>query len=80
MRLSIEVTSDQHKRLKAAAALQGESIKDYVLKRTLPNENELTALQALEEFLEPRIEAAKNGIKSSKSIDDVFDAVLKERT
>ena len=36
MRLSIEVTPDQHQRLKAVAALRGQSIKDYVLNRVLP--------------------------------------------
>ena len=37
MRLSIEVTPEQHQRLKAVAALRGQSIKDYVLDRVLPN-------------------------------------------
>jgi len=34
-RISIDVTDDEHKRLKAMAALRGKSIKDYVLERTL---------------------------------------------
>ncbi|WP_162025647.1 MULTISPECIES: hypothetical protein [unclassified Lentimonas] len=34
-RISIDVTPGQHKRLKALAALSGQSIKDYVLGRTL---------------------------------------------
>ncbi|MCF6267931.1 MAG: DUF1778 domain-containing protein [Desulfuromusa sp.] len=80
MRLSIEITTDQHQRLKAAAALQGQSIKDYVLKRTLPNSEERIALQRLEEFLKPRIEAANNGQLSSKSVDDIFNEVLEETT
>ncbi|MCD6526959.1 MAG: DUF1778 domain-containing protein [Desulfuromonas sp.] len=78
MRLSIEVTPDQHQRLKAAAALQGQSIKDYVLKRTLPTSDEQIALHKLETFLRPRVEAANNGQLSSKSVDDIFDEVLKE--
>lgn len=80
MRLSIEITTNQHQRLKAAAALQGQSIKDYVLKRTLPNPEELIALRRLEEFLKPRIEAANNGQLSSKSVDDIFNEVLEEKT
>ena len=80
MRLSIEITTNQHQRLKAAAALQGQSIKDYVLKRTLPNSEERIALQKLEEFLKPRIEAANNGQLSSKSVDDIFNEVLEEKT
>lgn len=77
MRLSIEITSSQHKRLKAAAALKGESIKDYVLKRTLPNSDEQSALQELEQFLAPRIIAAKKGALSTRSVDDIFDDVAK---
>lgn len=76
MRLSIEVTPEQHQHLKAAAALQGESIKDYVLKRTLPDINQKKALEELEAFLEPRIAAAKSGEISTKSVDDIFDKVL----
>jgi len=45
MRLSIEVTSEQHQRFKAAAALKGQSIKDYVLRHTLPDLEENAALQ-----------------------------------
>ena len=78
MRLSIEVTQEQHKRLKAAAALQGKSIKDYVLERTLPDPEEQTALQELEAFLKPRIEAAKRGQLSTKSVDSIFDEVEQE--
>ena len=80
MRLSIEITTGQHQRLKAAAALQGQSIKDYVLKRTLPDSEERIALQRLEEFLKPRIEAANNGQLSSKSLDEIFDEVVEEET
>lgn len=80
MRLSIELTPEQHKRLKAAAALQGQSIKDYVLKRSLPGIDEEAALQELEAFLKPRIEAAKKGELSSKSVDDIFDEALQEES
>jgi len=76
MRLSIEITPEQHQHLKAAAALKGESIKDYVLKRTLPDLAEKKALEELETFLEPRIMAAQNGEISSQSVDDIFDNVL----
>ena len=80
MRLSIEVTHEQHQHLKAAAALQGESIKDYVLKRTLPDMNEKKALEELEAFLEPRIAAAMNGEIPTKSVDNIFDKVLLDGT
>ena len=78
MRLSIKITPEQHKRLKAAAALKDESIKDYVLKRTLPDLTEQASLQELEQFLAPRITAGKKGRLSSKTVDDIFDDILKE--
>ena len=78
MRLSIEVSPEQHQRLKAFAALKGQSIKDYVLSRTLPTADEQTALQELEGFLTPRLEAAKQGDFSSKPVDDIFDEVEQE--
>ncbi len=81
MRLSIEISPEQHQRLKASAALQGQSIKDYVLDRTLPGSDEQTALQELEGFLKPRIQAVNRGDFSSKSVDDIFDEVeQKENT
>jgi hypothetical protein len=35
-RLTIEVTEQQHQRIKALAALQGQSIKEYALQRLFP--------------------------------------------
>jgi len=79
MRLSIEVTPEQHQLLKVAASLQGESIKDFVLKRTLPDMQEQQALKKLEDFLKPRIHAVKNGDVSTKSIEAIFDNALESR-
>lgn len=80
MRLSIDVTPEQHQRLKAVAALRGESIKDYVLSRVLPdmgaaNENE--ALRQLELFLESRVKAAQ-GEMINKSVKQIFEEISKE--
>ena len=78
MRLSIEVTPVEHQRLKAVAAIQGKSIKDYVLERVLPQTptpEENQALQHLETFLEPRIKAAAQGDATRVSVIELFDAV-----
>jgi hypothetical protein len=45
---------------------------------TLPNLEEQAALQELEAFLKPRIEAAKNGRFSTESVDSIFDEVEQE--
>ena len=78
MRLSIDISPEQHQRLKASAALQGKTIKDYVLDKTLPNVDEESALAALESFLKPRVEAADRGELSDKSVDDIFNEVERQ--
>jgi hypothetical protein len=76
MRLSIEITPEQHKNLKAAAALQGKSIKNYVLERALPNSEDQQALNKLQAFLKPRIDDAVAGKLSTKTLDNIFDEEL----
>jgi uncharacterized protein (DUF1778 family) len=76
-RLSIDITPEEHQKLKAIAALKGESIKNYVLKRTLgeaPALNDMSedeAVAALAAFLQPRIEQARRGEFSKKSMADI---------
>lgn len=76
-RLSIDITPEEHQKLKAIAALKGESIKDYVLKRTLGDAPALAdmsedeAVSALVNFLKPRVEQAQRGELSTKSMADI---------
>lgn len=76
-RLSIDITPEEHQKLKAIAALKGQSIKDFVLDRTLrevpavDGMNEDEALAALSRFLKPRIEQAQRGEVSTKSFEDI---------
>ncbi len=84
-RLSIEVTPEQHQRLKAVAALQGKSIKDYVLERALPqlpdmdSLSEEEAINTLEEYLKPRIDSARKGEFSARSVEDIFEDVRQKQ-
>jgi Antitoxin ParD len=84
MRFSIEVTPEQHQRLKAVSALRGQSIKDYVLERVfqpLPDTNAKVteeALRQLEAFLQPRIDAAKQGELNNKSVLEIFEETQQE--
>ncbi len=77
-RLSIEVSPDQHQKIKALAALQGKSIKDYILSKLFnaSNENEQAALSELEELLSSRILQASKSGASSYSIQQITDRVL----
>ena len=76
-RLSIDISPEDHQKLKAIAALNGQSIKDYVLGRALGDAPALKGLtkdeafEALANFLEPRIEQARRGQLSGKSLDDI---------
>jgi len=76
-RLSIDITQEEHQKLKAIAALKGQSIKDYVLNRALRDAPALEgmsddeAFSALADFLKPRIEQARRGELSTKSLGDI---------
>ncbi len=84
-RLSIEVTPEQHQRLKAIAALHGQTIKDYILACALPSLpaqealSEEETLRQLEAFLQPRIEAAERGEIVNQSVTEIVNELKKER-
>jgi hypothetical protein len=74
---TIEITDQQHKNIKALAAMQGKSIKEYAVQRLLPlTADEEKAMQELEEFLTPRIEAAECGEVVSTSVMAIFEETL----
>ncbi len=78
-RLSIDLTPEQHQKIKAVAALQGKSIKEYVLAQILPTStDEQMALNELEAFLDERIESARAGKISKKSVEEIFQEVYSE--
>jgi hypothetical protein len=74
-RISIDITPEEHQKLKAMAALQGKSIKDYVIERTLGVDGDTEqkeALEALESLLDERIGGAKNGAVSRRTVGAIF--------
>jgi len=78
-RLSIEVSSEQHQKIKALAALQGQSIKDYILKKLFntSQDGEQDAMEVLEELLLSRIKHSQTTTPSNKSIQDITDTVIR---
>jgi len=81
MRLSLDITQEQHQKLKVVAALSGQTMKDYVLTRVFSEtsaQEESEALRQLEAFLEPRIEEARQGNFVNKSVMQIFEETLKE--
>ena len=79
-RLTIDITDQQHKSLKAMAALQGKTIKQYALERLFPENVEADkAWQDLKALLENRINDGLSGKVSAKSIGEIVDEELAER-
>ena len=75
-RLSIEISEEQHKKIKALAALKGKSIKDLILDKVFSLSNdEQKAWCELENLLLPRIENAEQNI-SKKNIEDITNEIL----
>lgn len=78
-RISIEVTPNQHKRLKTLAALSGKSLKEYMLEKTLPvGDDEEEAIQELSALLKPRLAEAKRGEFVDQTVEEIFDEVYQE--
>lgn len=76
-RLTIDMTDHQHQSLKALAALQGKTIKQYALERLLPaQEGEDGAWQELKTLLGNRIAEGLADKTSSKTIDMIVDEEL----
>ena len=79
-RLTIEVSSQEHKRIKTMAAMNGQSIKDYVMGRLFPaDQDEAVSWQELESFLTDRIEKAQTEKASSKTLMDITNEVISKR-
>jgi len=76
-RLTIDITDQQHKNLKALAAMQGKTIKQYALERLFPESLEDEgAWQELQALLSSRIHDGLSGKVSTQSIRSVLDEEL----
>ncbi len=76
-RLTIDITDQQHQSLKALAAFQGKTIKQYALERLFPGDTDADqAWQELKTLLEVRIDNALAGKISAKSMDDILEEEL----
>ncbi|OKP00820.1 antitoxin [Xenorhabdus eapokensis] len=76
-RLSIDITERQHQNLKAAAALQGKTLRQYALERLFPGQDEDNeAWLELKTMLETRIHDGLDGKISQKSVNDILNEEL----
>jgi hypothetical protein len=80
-RLTIDISDQQHQSIKAMAALQGKSIKDYTLERLfpVPSDEEL-ALGELKALLEQRmLEGARGDVLTQSLTEIAADAIKADR-
>ena len=78
-RISIDVSPEEHQKLKALAALQGKSMKAFLLERVLPSaeSDEESALAELETLLDDRLaHHDSSGIVGKSSARAIFDAEI----
>lgn len=77
-RLTIEVTPEQHQRIKVMAAMQGQSIKDYVITRVLSDEQaaETAAWEQLKVLLAERIDDVRMRGTSPKTVQEITESAL----
>ncbi|GFM28668.1 antitoxin [Novosphingobium sp. PY1] len=73
-RLTIDISEQQHQSLKALAALQGKTIRQYAIERLFPaNAGTDQAWQELEALLNERVAQGLAGGISAKSVGTILD-------
>lgn len=78
-RLTIDVTDQQHQSLKALAAMQGKTIKQYALERLFPGDASADhAWQELKTLLRRRVREGLAGKVSTKSVAEVLHEEMAE--
>ena len=76
-RLTSDITDQQHQSLKALAALQGKTIKQYALERLFPGDADAEqAWQELKTLLSTRVSDGLAGKVSTKSVGEILNEEL----
>ncbi len=76
-RLTIDIIDQQHQSIKAMAAIQGKTIREYAIERLFPSaSNEERALIELRTLLEQRMAEASSGEVLAQSITDIADGAM----
>ena len=78
-RLTIEITDQQHQSLKALAALQGKTIKQYALERLFPGDTDgERAWEELKTLMNTRVNEGLTGKLSTKTVGEILDEEIAE--
>ena len=76
-RLTIDIAEQQHKALKAMAALEGKTIKQYALEKLFPPASgDEQAWADLKSLVERRVAENSAGAVSSKNFDEIAEEEL----
>ena len=76
-RLTIDITDQQHQTIKAMAALQGKSIKEFAIERLFPApSDEERALGELKALMEQRMAESARGEVSHQSLTEIADDAM----
>lgn len=78
-RLTIDITDQQHQSLKALAALQGKTIKQYALERLFPGDKDAErAWEELKTLMSMRVNEGLAGRLSTKTVGEILDEEISE--
>lgn len=78
-RLTIDITGQQHQSLKALAALQGKTIKQYALERVFPGDTDAErAWEELKTLMSMRVNEGLAGRLSTKTVGEILDEEISE--
>ncbi|WP_416067557.1 antitoxin [Rhizobium sp. ZK1] len=78
-RLTIDITDQQHQSLKALAALQGKTIKQYALERLFPGDTDgERAWEELKTLMNTRVNEGLAGKVSTKTVGEILDEEIAE--
>ena len=71
-RLTIDLTDEQHKNLKAVAALQGKTIRQFAVERLFPEKDDLDEdWERFKEFIGKRVDDGLAAEPSKRTIRDI---------
>ena len=77
-RLTIDVTDQQHQSLKAMAAIQGKTIKQYAIEKLFPKaSDEQAALQELKALLAQRLAQSTHGDVTDQSFTQIAEDLMR---
>jgi hypothetical protein len=78
-RLTIDITDQQHQSLKALAALQGKTIKQYALERLFPGDTDgERAWEELKTLMNTRVNEGLAERLSTKTVGEILEEEIAE--